>query len=444
MGSQTGRPKPQPAIGETPAVPWNALRREAKERFGISHFRPGQREALEAVFEGRDVLALMPTGAGKSLCYQLPALFLPSPVVVVSPLIALMRDQQEKAQGAEIAVEKLDSTLSAGASAEARQSIEAGIPQLLYVTPEQLQNAEFVAMLANTGVSLMAVDEAHCISQWGHDFRPAYLGLREARVKLGNPPVIALTATASEAVAEDILTQLGARDAVLVNTGIERENLFMAVHHTVNTVAKQKRLMEMIAGGPGSGIVYAASIRTATEIYEWLKGDGIAAGIYHGRLSAKERERAQMDFMHGGLKVLIATKAFGMGIDKPDIRFVYHYEFPDSLETYYQEAGRAGRDGKPAQAVLLYRLEDRRVQTFFLAGRYPRVEDAMRLYSALATPASVLELATRASLSPAQDPGAASFVSAGRSGYARQARLCLVARGEEISPGGGRDSEPVR
>ncbi|AXC14616.1 ATP-dependent DNA helicase RecQ [Acidisarcina polymorpha] len=419
------------------AVPWSGLHAEAKERFGIKHFRPGQREVLEAVFAGRNALALMPTGSGKSLCYQLPALFLPRPVVVVSPLIALMRDQQEKAEDAHIAVEKLDSTLNTSEATEVQESIQAGIPQLLYVTPERLEKPDFLEMLAASGVSLMAVDEAHCISQWGHDFRPAYLSLRDARKALGDPPVLALTATASEAVVADILTQLDAQDAVVVNTGVERENLLLSVHHTVNTVAKQKRLTEMIAKEQGSGIIYTASVRSAVEIYEWLKASGVSVGRYHGRLKVKDREKMQTKFMHGDYKVLIATKAFGMGIDKPDIRFVYHYEFPDSLETYYQEAGRAGRDGKPARAVLLYRLEDKRIQRFFLLGRYPRLDEVRRLYAELSTPASVAELAARSSLSRRRTQvilhmlREAGLIIRGTRGYARGGNRATLDQGRE-------------
>jgi ATP-dependent DNA helicase RecQ len=226
---KTEKPRtPAPKTQRRPqvrAVPWNGLHAEAKERFGIDRFRPGQREALEAIFCGHSVVALMPTGSGKSLCYQLPSIFLPNPVVVVSPLIALMRDQQEKAEDAEIAVEKVDSTLSRAESGEVIEAIESGISQLIYVTPERLENSAFLDMLAERRVSLLAVDEAHCISQWGHDFRPAYLNLRYARQRMGDPPVIALTATATEAVLDDIRKHLGIEDAAVINTGTERENL---------------------------------------------------------------------------------------------------------------------------------------------------------------------------------------------------------------------------
>ncbi len=420
-------PRKHPTSKERREIPWDSLLREARARFGVERFRPGQREALEAVFSQRNVLVLMPTGAGKSLCYQLPALFLPKPVVVVSPLIALMQDQQEKAQDADIVVEKIDSTLNTTESAEAMDVVQAGISQLIYVTPERLENPEFLAKLAEGGVSLLAVDEAHCISQWGHDFRPAYLGLRYARERLGNPPVIALTATATENVVRDILTELNAQDAIIVSTGIERTNLRLAVYSTVNEEAKQMRLSELIANREGTGIVYTATVRSAVALHDWFKIEGVPVAHYHGRMPVRERERVQSDFMQNNVKVLIATKAFGLGIDKPDIRFVYHYEFPDSLETYYQEAGRAGRDGKPADAALLYRLEDKRIQSFFLGGRYPKAAECKAVYDALDSPL------------PAVDAAKKSGVSQRRT----QVILHLLREGELVrrAPGGYRRTE---
>ncbi len=363
---------------------WPKILQEAKKRFGIKRLRTGQKEILEPVFRGRNVLGLMPTGAGKSLTYQLPALFLPKPIVVVSPLIALMQDQQEKAEQASIAVEKIDSTLTAREAREADELIDKGAAKLIYVTPERLENGEFRQMLKDAGgISLLVVDEAHCISQWGHDFRPAYLGLGEARKALGNPPVLALTATATEQVTAEILSSLHAEDATVVNVGTERENLFFRVQPTVNTDAKLARLTAMLAEEEGTGIIYTASVRTANEVHDWLLEHGIPVGHYHGKMKTRDRERVQEEFMRGEHKVMIATKAFGLGIDKPDIRFVYHFEFPDSLETYYQEAGRAGRDGLPSRAVLLYRLEDKRIQSFFLAGSYPKLHEVRQVLESL-------------------------------------------------------------
>ena len=358
---------------------------EARKRFGIKGFRPGQREILEAVFAGGDVLGILPTGGGKSLTYQLPALFLQHPVIVVSPLIALMQDQQEHAASAEIAVEKIDSTVGAKASKTTAEHIHEGSSQLVYVTPEQLENAQFLAELKQAGgVGLFVVDEAHCISQWGHDFRPAYLGLGYARQQLGNPPVLALTATATQEVVDEILEVLQAKDAAVINTGSERTNLYLAVQPTVNNDAKLACIGAMLEKEEGTGIIYTASVRSADELHDWLKDHGISVGHYHGKMKTREREQVQEEFMRGEHKVMIATKAFGLGIDKPDIRFVYHYEFPDSLETYAQEAGRAGRDGLPSRAVLLYRLEDKRIQTYFMAGRYPRAQEVSAVFEALA------------------------------------------------------------
>jgi ATP-dependent DNA helicase RecQ len=350
----------------------------------VTRFRPGQREIIEQVLAGRDTVGVLPTGTGKSLCFQLPALLIPGPTVIVSPLIALMKDQHDKAAQAGIPSAKLDSTLSAAEEQQVVREIAAGEQELIYVTPERLEKAECLQLLERSGVSLFVIDEAHCVSQWGHDFRPAYLALGEAIRALGRPRVLALTATATPAVTVDICKQLGLRDPAVVNTGIDRPGLHLDVYRTVNDDSKFDRLTGLLAERPGSAIVYLATVRAAKDLHGRLEQAGLSVACYHGKMRAAERHESQERFMAGDRRVMVATKAFGLGIDKPDIRQVIHYQFPDSPESYYQEAGRGGRDGAPAWATLLYRLEDRRIQSFFLGGKYPRREDSWRLVQVLA------------------------------------------------------------
>jgi ATP-dependent DNA helicase RecQ len=396
---------PKQADRSRPEVTWSRLIREAERRFGVRRLRPGQRELIEAALKRRNVVGVLPTGAGKSLCYQLPSLVLPGVTVVVSPLIALMQDQKEKLDEAEIDAAKLDSTLSVSEEREEVEAIREGASEVVFVTPERLEDPDTTDTLARRGVSLFVVDEAHCVSQWGHDFRPAFLGIRDVIRRLGRPPVMALTATATPEVLADVLEQLGIAGAAVVQTGVERPNLFFEVHRTVNDDKKHEALAALLREHEGTGIVYASTIRGAEAVYARLVEAGIHVARYHGKLKATERKEVQAAFMRGDYRLIVATKAFGMGIDKPDIRLVVHWDFPDSIESYYQEAGRAGRDGEPAVAALFYRLEDKRVQAYFLAGKHPRGEEPFRVYDAIRTPEAAAAGLTAAEIAAAAGLG---------------------------------------
>ena len=361
------------------------LQAALREHFGFESFRPGQEETTRRVLAGENLLVVMPTGSGKSLCYQLPASLLEGVTLVVSPLIALMKDQVDTlVERQKVAATYINSSLTPGQQSERLKGIREGRFRLVYIAPERFRVKAFTQILNDIDVSLLVVDEAHCISEWGHDFRPDYLHIRDVLPRIGQPHVLALTATATPKVQEDIVEQLGVSDMDRLVTGFDRANLVLEVHYTPDDGAKFADLTELLREVSGKGILYVGTRRDAEEVAEIASEvTNETVEFYHGGMPPEERTRVQEAFMNDEVRIVTATNAFGMGIDKPDIRFIFHYTMPGSIEAYYQEAGRAGRDGGNARCVLLYSPQDRSLQEYFINNAFPADAELFEVFGAL-------------------------------------------------------------
>lgn len=347
-----------------------------RHHFGYRSFRPGQGEAVDAALSGRDALVVMPTGAGKSVCYQIPAQILPGVTLVVSPLIALQKDQVDGLRSRRIPATYVNSTLHRAEIDRRLAEVGAGAVRLLYLAPERFDDPRFAAWLQTVTVSLLAVDEAHCVSEWGHDFRPSYFRLADVRERLGRVPVIALTATATPEVRQDILARLRLLDPAVLIRGFDRPNLRWHVMREERTGAKNALLVRLLKAAPPDtpSLIYASTRKAVVALHALLRSQGILAGYYHGGMPSARRRDIQDAFACGDLPAVVATNAFGLGIDVANIRRVIHYNMPGSLEAYYQEAGRAGRDGEPADSILLHAYRDRFVYEHFIEVAHPSRE----------------------------------------------------------------------
>jgi ATP-dependent DNA helicase RecQ len=342
------------------------IRRTAQEGLGFDELRPGQQQVIEAILNGRDTLAVMPTGSGKSAIYQIAGAMMPGATLVVSPLIALQKDQLDSlAEGGVGDAAALNSTLAESEREETLDDMERARLEFVFMAPEQLNNQELMQRLEESPPSLLVVDEAHCISEWGHDFRPDYLKLGEVIERLGHPTVLALTATAAPPVRREIAERLGMRDARIVVRGFDRQNIWLGVATVQDESAKEKALVKKVLAAEKPGIVYVATRKHASEVAAKLREVGVLAEFYHAGMTAKERERVHDAFMQDEIEVIVATIAFGMGVDKPNVRFVFHYDISESMDAYYQEIGRGGRDGEPAVALLFYSPNDLGLRRFF-------------------------------------------------------------------------------
>jgi len=357
--------------------------RVLNEKFHFSGFRKWQEEIIDTLLTQRDVVVVMPTGSGKSLCYQLPALLLDGVTLVISPLIALMKDQVDGLVENQVPATFINSVLTPSEQGQRLREIQQGRYKLVYIAPERFRNPGFMEGIQSCRVSLFAVDEAHCVSEWGHDFRPDYLRLKGVVEKLSHPPVAALTATATPDVRRDIITQLGLRQPVTFVAGFDRPNLRFQVKRVEGGKDKIDAIFTLLKKEAQRGIIYAATRKNVETVTSVLQSHSYKAGSYHAGMEMESRKLVQDHFMEGTLPVVVATNAFGMGIDKADLRFVVHYDIPGSLEAYYQEVGRAGRDGKPATCLLLFNYADTFTQEFFIDGSYPPRDMIERTYEVL-------------------------------------------------------------
>ncbi|HET9454087.1 MAG TPA: ATP-dependent DNA helicase RecQ [Gemmatimonadaceae bacterium] len=361
----------------------DTARAALKRYFGYADFRAGQVDVVASVLSGADTLGVLPTGGGKSLCYQVPALVLPGMTVVISPLISLMQDQVDRLVSCGIAATFLNSTLDPEDGRRRLRSVERGLVRLLYVAPERFENPDLLAALARAGVGLLAVDEAHCISEWGHEFRPSYRRIADGAARFQALQVVALTATATPRVRRDITAQLRMRAPRVVVGGFDRPNLSYFVRRCASDDAKRAALADILGAEPGVAVVYAATRADVMRVTRWLARLRIPSAAYHGGLPHATRLMAQDAFMRERVRVIAATNAFGMGIDKPNVRLVVHHTMSGTLEAYYQEAGRAGRDGLPGRCVLLHAPDDRHTHDFFIRCTFPESSVARRVLAAL-------------------------------------------------------------
>lgn len=436
---RTSRAKSAKGAGSSkkPAKRVNEVLEIAKKNFGFASLRPGQEEAICALLAKKDVLVVMPTGSGKSAIYQIAGLMIPGSVLVISPLIALQKDQVDSINSQNGAAEALvvNSTQRVAEAQATLEKIEAGKGKFIFLAPEQLRKPETIETLLNANISLLVVDEAHCISEWGHDFRPDYLDLGPAIERLGRPVVLAMTATAWHEVREEIVQRLGMSKPKIFVHGFDRPNIYLRVDRFDSEDKKLEAVVHRVRWSEKPGIVYVSTRKAAEEIMRLLDEEGIHALFYHGGLKAAERHDIQDEFMSGHAEVIVATNAFGMGVDKADIRFVYHYAVSESLDAYYQEIGRAGRDGEKAEAVLFFRQEDLGLAKFRSSeGKLEpdEVEQVAEAIAARKRPVELEEVAAQAHLSERklasaihrlEEIGALEILPAGELKLARKADL---------------------